>query len=65
MCRASSAEPSGAVVPGTTGMPAASISLRASVLMPIFSIASGGGPMKTSPASAHARAKLAFSAKKP
>ncbi len=39
------------VVPGTTGAPAASAARRALVFEPISSIASGGGPMKTSPAS--------------
>ena len=38
---------------------------RARVFEPIASIASGGGPMKTIPASAQARAKSAFSARKP
>jgi hypothetical protein len=38
---------------------------RARVFEPIESIASGGGPMKTIPASAQARAKGAFSARKP
>ena len=38
---------------------------RARPLSPIASIASAGGPMKTSPASAKARAKAAFSERKP
>ncbi len=62
---ASSAEVSGVIEPGTTGTPASSIRRRAVVLTPIASIASGGGPMKTRPARAHARAKPACSAKKP
>ena len=53
------------VVPGTIGTPAAAISSRARVLEPIASMASGEGPMKTMPASRHARAKAAFSARKP
>ena len=52
-------------MPGTTGTPASSINRRAVVLTPMLSIASGGGPMNTRPALAHARAKPAFSAKKP
>ena len=38
---------------------------RALIFDPIASIASGGGPTKTSPAAAQARAKPAFSARKP
>ena len=38
---------------------------RASVLSPIAAIASGVGPMKVRPASCTARAKAAFSARKP
>ncbi len=53
------------VVPGTIGTPAACISSRARVFEPIASIALAGGPMKTIPASSHARAKAAFSARKP
>ncbi len=52
-------------MPGTTGTPASSIRRRAVVLTPMLSIASGGGPMNTSPARAHARAKPACSAKNP
>ena len=55
----------GSVVPGTIGTPAFFISSRAFVFEPIASIASAGGPMKTMPASSHARAKAAFSARKP
>src|SRR5919198_21297 len=54
-----------AVVAGTTGTPAARICSRAAVLEPIVSIASAGGPIQTSPARATARAKAAFSARKP
>ncbi len=57
--------PSGSTVPGTTGTPASIATLRAPVLLPIRSIASGDGPMNVSPASAQARAKSAFSARKP
>ncbi len=53
------------VAPGTMGTPAARIAARAAVLFPISSIASGGGPIQTSPASSTARAKAAFSARKP
>ena len=38
---------------------------RALILSPIVSIASGGGPTKVAPAPATARAKAAFSARKP
>ena len=47
------------------GMPASFISSRARVFEPIASIASAGGPMKTKPASSHARANAAFSARNP
>ena len=53
------------VTPGMIGTPAARIRSRASIFEPIASIASGGGPIQTSPASAQARAKAAFSARKP
>jgi hypothetical protein len=46
-------------------MPAARISSRARVSEPIASIASAGGPMNTRFAFSHARAKAAFSARKP
>lgn len=51
--------------PGTTGTPAAFTVSLARILSPIREIASADGPMKTSPASAQARAKAAFSARKP
>lgn len=51
--------------PGTTGTPAARTVSFARILSPIRAIASAGGPMKTSPASAQARANSAFSARKP
>src|ERR1051326_6057860 len=47
------------------GTPAACTAVRARVLDPISSIAEGGGPMNLIPASAHARANLAFSDKNP
>ena len=62
---ASSTESTGSVVPGTIGTPASRISSRALVFEPIASIALAGGPMKTMPASSQARAKAAFSARKP
>ena len=51
--------------PGTTGTPAAPPGALARILSPMVSIAAGGGPMKTRPAAAQARAKAAFSARKP
>ena len=53
------------MVPGTIGTPAASMRCRAPIFDPIASIAAGGGPIQTSPASAQARANAAFSARKP
>ena len=53
------------MAPGTIGTPASAMISRARVFDPIASIASGGGPMKTIPASVQARAKSAFSAKNP
>jgi hypothetical protein len=47
------------------GTPAARIRSLASILEPMASIASGGGPIQTSPWSMQARAKPAFSARKP
>ena len=52
-------------MPGTIGTPASAMISRARVFEPIASIALGGGPMKTIPASSQARAKAAFSARKP
>ena len=63
--RASSTVSTGSVVPGTIGTPAFFISSRARVFEPMASIASAGGPMNLIPASSHARAKAAFSARKP
>ena len=51
--------------PGTIGTPAAAMRCRAPILEPIASIASGGGPIQTRPAASQARAKAAFSARKP
>ena len=50
-------QPAAACEPGTTGTPAACTVSLARILSPISAIASAGGPMKTSPASAQARAK--------
>jgi hypothetical protein len=52
-------------MPGTTGTPAFFIARRLLILSPIASIADGGGPIHTSPASITARANLAFSDRKP
>ena len=49
----------------STGTPAAAISCFASTLEPIASIAAGGGPIQTRPAAITARAKAAFSDRKP
>jgi hypothetical protein len=51
--------------PGTVGTPRSSTVCFAEILSPMISIASALGPMKTIPASTHARAKAAFSARKP
>ena len=63
--RASSTLSTGSVVPGTIGTTASCISSRARVFEPMASMASGGGPTNTIPASSQARAKPAFSARKP
>ena len=55
----------GSFNPGTTGTPASMTLRRARVFSPISSIASGGGPMNRIPALAQARAKAAFSERKP
>jgi hypothetical protein len=49
----------------STGTPAAAISSLAAILEPIDSIDSGAGPTQTRPASITARAKSAFSERKP
>ena len=56
---------SGDAVPGTTSTPAASAAVRADVLLPMSRMASAEGPTKTRPASPHAAANSAFSARKP
>ena len=55
----------GSSVPGTTGTPASTASRRAEVFSPMSAMVWLAGPMKTRPASSHARAKAAFSARKP
>jgi hypothetical protein len=61
----SSKDLTASVNPGTTGTPAASIRCRLSVFDPMASIDSGDGPMNVMPSSRQARAKVAFSARKP
>ena len=51
--------------PGTLATPALSAASREVILSPITSMASGGGPTNTTPAAVMARAKSAFSEKKP
>ena len=63
--RISSADWANSVVPGTIGAPPRSAALRLDTLSPISSIAAGGGPMNATPISVMARAKSAFSLKKP
>ena len=63
--RISSADSANSVVPGTIGAPPRWAARRLDTLSPISSIASGGGPMKATPISVIARAKSAFSLKKP
>ena len=53
------------VLPGTNGTSYWLTASFAASLLPIISIASGGGPTKMSPASSTLRAKSAFSDKKP
>ncbi len=50
---------------GSTGTPASAISRLAPILTPMAAMASGGGPIHTSPAPITARAKSAFSDRKP
>ena len=61
----SSSDMPGFPLPGTTGTPASATVAFAAILSPIASIAAGGGPTNTRPAAAQARAKAAFSARKP
>src|SRR5215471_11629465 len=49
----------------STGTPAAAISRFDSTLLPIASMAPGGGPIQVNPASQTARANAAFSDRKP
>lgn len=51
--------------PGTVGTPHAFMVSRAELLSPMRSMHSGLGPMNTRSLSAQARAKSAFSARKP
>jgi hypothetical protein len=51
--------------PGTMGTPAAAIFARAAVFDPMARIALAGGPMKTTPAAAHASGSGGFSLRKP
>ena len=53
------------VVPGTQATPARMAARRDETLSPISTMAAGGGPMKATPRSVMARAKSAFSEKKP
>ncbi len=59
------ASATGPGVPGASGAPTFSATWRAVTLSPSASIASGEGPIQMSPASVTARAKAAFSARKP
>ncbi len=47
------------------GVPACSTSRLASIFEPMASIAAAGGPTNTMPAASQARAKAAFSERKP
>ena len=61
----SSGEVSGSDRPGTPRTPARSAARREEILSPMTSMASGGGPTKVTPCAVMARAKSAFSEKKP
>ena len=65
VARTCSTSVAGSVAPGMIGTPAACMRSRAAIFDPIASIASGGGPIQTSPASPTCRAKAAFSARNP
>ena len=52
-------------VPGTTGTPASIMVRRAWLLLPMRSMTSGAGPMKTMSFSRHSLAKVEFSDRKP
>src|SRR5439155_1648570 len=56
--RTAASPATGSNVPGTVGTPSSRAIRRAAVLSPSARIAGGGGPMKTSPAPAHASATL-------
>ena len=56
---------SGSRVPGMTGTPQATAIFLASSLSPILARTELGGPMNLMPASSQARAKAAFSERKP
>src|SRR5258708_1709434 len=62
---ASSASLTGSALPAATGTPAPAIRLRALILSPICSIASGDGPIQTRPASITRWANEAVSARDP
>jgi hypothetical protein len=62
---AASTVAAGSVAPGATGTPAAAIRLRALILSPIAVIASAPGPTQIRPLASTARAKSAFSERKP
>jgi hypothetical protein len=55
----------GRSMPGTVATPASAASSLAATLSPSLSLASGGGPTNTRPASAQARANEARSERKP
>lgn len=61
----SAASATGLRVPGASGAPTFSATWRAETLSPRRSIASGDGPIQVRPAAMTARAKSAFSARKP
>jgi len=61
----SSADRVTSLVPGTPCTSARWAARRELILSPMISIASGGGPMKVTPAAVMDRAKSVFSEKKP
>ena len=63
--RTSSGSVMNSVVPGTQATPPRMAARREDTLSPISTMASGGGPMNATPRSVMARAKSAFSEKKP
>ena len=63
--RISSGPLANSVVPGTIGAPPRMAARRLDTLSDISSIAVAGGPMNSTPIAAIARAKSAFSEKKP